>query len=176
MRARHLRLDTHSEYVLLIAFPLQQRIHEHAPMSRYTYTACVFFSLCFCLPLRATRQRNAKSSQQIPHCRSLFPASWVIYKTWQLRQCFDWQESYKTICILSFMVCSVHGDQLCTVVVLLYATSQQHPSPPPWWCRQPTGRQDKLLCGTLVSMRRKGVLTDVILCLYMTLIHTDTNP
>ena len=30
---------THSQYVLLVAFPLQQWLHECAPMLRYTYTA-----------------------------------------------------------------------------------------------------------------------------------------
>ena len=33
--------NTHSEYVNLIAFPLQRRLHERAPMSLYTYTACL---------------------------------------------------------------------------------------------------------------------------------------
>ena len=33
--------DTHSEYVTLIAFPLQQWLHEHAWMSRYTRTSYV---------------------------------------------------------------------------------------------------------------------------------------
>jgi hypothetical protein len=32
--------DTHSEYVILIAFPLQQWFHEPATILRYTYTAC----------------------------------------------------------------------------------------------------------------------------------------
>jgi hypothetical protein len=32
--------NTHSEYVILIAFPLQQWLHEHACMLRYTYIAC----------------------------------------------------------------------------------------------------------------------------------------
>ena len=31
---------THSEYVVLIAFPLQ-RLHERALLLRYTYTACL---------------------------------------------------------------------------------------------------------------------------------------
>ena len=35
--------NTHSEYVILIAFPLQQRLHEHASMLRYTYIACLFW-------------------------------------------------------------------------------------------------------------------------------------
>ena len=35
--------NTHSEYVILIAFPLQQWLHEHASMLRYSYsyTACL---------------------------------------------------------------------------------------------------------------------------------------
>jgi len=33
--------NTHSEYVLLIAFPLQQRLHESSLMLRYTYNAFV---------------------------------------------------------------------------------------------------------------------------------------
>jgi hypothetical protein len=32
--------NTHSEYVIRIAFPLQQRLHDNASMLRYTYTAC----------------------------------------------------------------------------------------------------------------------------------------
>jgi len=31
--------NTHSEYVIIDSFPLQQLLHEHAPMLRYTYTA-----------------------------------------------------------------------------------------------------------------------------------------
>jgi len=33
--------NTHSEYVILIAFPLQQWLHERSSMSRYTFIACV---------------------------------------------------------------------------------------------------------------------------------------
>jgi len=33
--------DTHIEYVMLIAFPLQQNLHERASMLRYKYTACL---------------------------------------------------------------------------------------------------------------------------------------
>jgi hypothetical protein len=33
--------DTHSEYVIIIAFPLQKWLHECASMLRYTYTACL---------------------------------------------------------------------------------------------------------------------------------------
>jgi hypothetical protein len=32
--------DIHSEYVILIAFPQQQRLHERASKLRYTYIAC----------------------------------------------------------------------------------------------------------------------------------------
>jgi len=33
--------DTHSEYVILIALPQQQWLHECALMLRYTYVACL---------------------------------------------------------------------------------------------------------------------------------------
>jgi len=33
--------DTHSEYVILIAFPLQQWLHERAQLLRYTYIVCL---------------------------------------------------------------------------------------------------------------------------------------
>ena len=33
--------NTHSEYVMITAFPLQQYFHKLASMLRYTYTACL---------------------------------------------------------------------------------------------------------------------------------------
>ena len=32
--------NTHSEYAIRIAFPLQQLLHERASILRYTYTNC----------------------------------------------------------------------------------------------------------------------------------------
>ena len=37
--------DTHSEYVILIALPLQQWLHERASVVRYAYTACLVLRL-----------------------------------------------------------------------------------------------------------------------------------
>jgi len=36
--------NTHSQYATLIAFPLQQWLHERAAMLRYTQSACVLHS------------------------------------------------------------------------------------------------------------------------------------
>jgi len=33
--------NTHSQYVTLIAFPPQQRLHERASILRYTYIDCI---------------------------------------------------------------------------------------------------------------------------------------
>jgi hypothetical protein len=33
--------NTHSEYVIRIAFPLQQWLHKRAPVLSYTYIACI---------------------------------------------------------------------------------------------------------------------------------------
>ena len=35
---------THSEYVILVAFPLLQRLHERPSMLRYTHIACIAVS------------------------------------------------------------------------------------------------------------------------------------
>ena len=37
---------THSVYVILIAFPLQQWLHERVSLLRHTYTACHFLLSC----------------------------------------------------------------------------------------------------------------------------------
>ena len=37
--------NTHSQYVILITFPLQQWLHERASMLRYTHTVCLFIFL-----------------------------------------------------------------------------------------------------------------------------------
>jgi len=42
----HKATSTHSEYVILIAFPLQQWLHEHTSMLRY-HTLLVLFSFNF---------------------------------------------------------------------------------------------------------------------------------
>ena len=39
--------DTHSEYVILIAFPRQQLLHERALMLLCTYIACLLWVLLF---------------------------------------------------------------------------------------------------------------------------------
>jgi len=42
LHAVYLWLDTHSEYVILIDFPMQQWLRERASTLRYTYTAFLF--------------------------------------------------------------------------------------------------------------------------------------
>jgi len=40
-------IDTHSEYVILIAFPLQQWLRESATLLNYSYLACLVFFRSF---------------------------------------------------------------------------------------------------------------------------------
>jgi hypothetical protein len=40
-------IDTHSEYVILIAFPRQQWLRERASVLRYKYIACRVFELLY---------------------------------------------------------------------------------------------------------------------------------
>jgi len=39
----HKATNTHSEYVILIAVPQQQLLHERALMLRYTYFVCLVY-------------------------------------------------------------------------------------------------------------------------------------
>jgi hypothetical protein len=40
--------DTHSEYILIIAFPLQKSLRNRASMLRYTYIACLVYCTSKC--------------------------------------------------------------------------------------------------------------------------------
>ena len=44
-RRMHRHLHTETEYVILTAFPLQQLLHERASMLRFTYIACLVYSI-----------------------------------------------------------------------------------------------------------------------------------
>jgi len=37
--------DTHSQYVILLALPLQKWLQERAKVLRYTYIACLVYSI-----------------------------------------------------------------------------------------------------------------------------------
>jgi hypothetical protein len=41
--------DTHSEFAMLIAFPLQRWLHERPSMLRHTYIACLVVNIFFVL-------------------------------------------------------------------------------------------------------------------------------
>jgi len=45
--------DTHSKYIILIGFALQQWLHERASLLRYTYIACLVVNKCVYCALRA---------------------------------------------------------------------------------------------------------------------------
>jgi hypothetical protein len=42
-RAKYLRLQMHTDSVILIVFPLQQWLHVRASMSRCTYIVCLLY-------------------------------------------------------------------------------------------------------------------------------------
>jgi hypothetical protein len=66
LHAGYLRLTTHTEYVILIAFPLQHWCHECVSLLRHTYAACLVrlpttpINFCF------SNQRMSPL-QQTPH-------------------------------------------------------------------------------------------------------------
>jgi hypothetical protein len=54
MGIAYLRLQTHSENVTVVAFPLQQRLHIRASVLHYTYIACLVIQKDGVCLLRAT--------------------------------------------------------------------------------------------------------------------------
>ena len=47
LHAGSLRLKTYSEYITLIAFPLQRWLHERVPVFSYTYIACIIVKFLY---------------------------------------------------------------------------------------------------------------------------------
>ena len=50
--------DTHLECVIIIAFPLQQWLHERASVLRYTYIACLVKTLRTLLVIRLRLEKT----------------------------------------------------------------------------------------------------------------------
>ena len=50
--------NTHSEYVIPVAFPLQQWLHERVSLLRYAYSVCLFLSLVVWLILCVSASRD----------------------------------------------------------------------------------------------------------------------
>jgi len=55
--------NTHSQYVILIAFPLQQWLHERASLSRYTYISTLVLSYLQNSALGNTPERHESNPQ-----------------------------------------------------------------------------------------------------------------
>jgi hypothetical protein len=51
-------VDTHSEYVIIIAFPLRQWLRERTSMLRFTYFACRFEVRAGAMSLQPLKYRN----------------------------------------------------------------------------------------------------------------------
>jgi hypothetical protein len=80
--------DTHSEYVILIAFSLQQWLRERASMLRYTYIACLVsirdhnntLLICTKLPLQLNQHQFFRG---VTMCR------WVSARRFERLCCLD---------------------------------------------------------------------------------------
>jgi hypothetical protein len=53
--------NTHSQYVILIAFPLQQWLHERPSMLRYSYIACLVSHCCHVTSSTCSTTSNLQS-------------------------------------------------------------------------------------------------------------------
>jgi hypothetical protein len=55
--------ETHSEYKICIAFPLQQWLHEGASLLRFTYTVCLVLYSALCQDLLSSFYRSFMPSE-----------------------------------------------------------------------------------------------------------------
>ena len=65
--------DIHSQYVIFIAFPLQQWLHERASMLRHTYTVCLVV-IMFTRTVRLSSHEH-RSSVQLKYAAQLLAGS-----------------------------------------------------------------------------------------------------
>jgi hypothetical protein len=74
--------DTHSEYVILIAFPLQQWFHDHASMLGYKHTVSLVSSQSSFSRLRSTWMTSGNSAVWPRNTVSEVESHWitVIYQ------------------------------------------------------------------------------------------------
>ena len=68
---------THSEYVIIMAFPLQQWLHKRASMLSYTYIAILVTLVLSTATTLRLRKRSCVSVATFATCLMLFCGSWV---------------------------------------------------------------------------------------------------
>jgi hypothetical protein len=76
--------DTHSQYVILIAFTLQQWLRERATMICYTYIACFVHTVVFSITISRCLEDANKLS--VGHTASLFTVVESYYSTARLNK------------------------------------------------------------------------------------------
>ena len=95
-------VDTHSEYVILIAFPLQQWLHERALLFHYTFTDCLVHILTWRHP---NLLHYAVHLLAVPgvRCtlvtRGIFNRLWTLVK-WTLFRQYGWKSELYLLCLI----------------------------------------------------------------------------
>ena len=63
--------NTHSEYAIILAFPLQQWSHERATLLRFTYIACLVVNKLKCSGVKKVNNSNTNkviAPNKISYC------------------------------------------------------------------------------------------------------------
>ena len=104
--------NSHSQYVILVALPLQQRLHESASKLRYTYIVglvhlflntkvrrnYVQYILYTCLHNRSTKFKDVQSPI---HINLLKPTGYVMHQQFNIQQLYALPTLYLCVLYLS---------------------------------------------------------------------------
>ena len=74
--------NTHSQYVILIAFPLQQWLHERASMLRYTYSTVQYSTVQYSTVQYSTAQYSTVQYSTV-HCLSCILLHILTKQPWK---------------------------------------------------------------------------------------------
>jgi hypothetical protein len=78
--------NTHSEYVIRIAFPLQQWLHERASMLRYTYIACFVMNFVLKhLKMSSCWSKQVVFQRVIQHISTMKPTYCTFYSIYWIK-------------------------------------------------------------------------------------------
>jgi hypothetical protein len=138
--------STHSEYVILIAFPLQQWLHERASMLRYTYMdclvqCCVRYDTCInpisCRLMRTIQLNSLNSKPNLYNVLELPPSKLICLQLqqhfWKLEIFFlphktpelwaEWQICGNSLAVAHFGTLSCWAQCMRPLVLLALSES-----------------------------------------------------
>ena len=116
-----LQIHTHTRYVLLICFPLQQWLREHASMLRYTYIACLVIVVGVDVAANTIKAFTVSKERQKWVTFAIF-SSYQTFRSTTINNdkyfCLTYQAGKSHLfCAILFVVCGPSGSTIIFHIV-----------------------------------------------------------